>query len=227
MLNGLKWTGFILLAALVGLVLAVAFVAGARAQSPATVIRGAWAPASLRNNPWGAWSGYGYGPGGFYSSTAQSPYYGYGPGMMVWNQGNSGSGGWGMGPSMMGGYGGWGMGPGMHAGMMGAYGGWGDPYGVTPPGTPVPVDQEIELVASNFRFDPARVTVTAGQTVRLVVANQDGVPHNLYGTDLPIAYAVLPAGLTRSVTFTAPTSPGTYLAVCTFHPGMAVEIVVE
>lgn len=131
------------------------------------------------------------------------------------------NGNWGMGSGMMGGYGYGHMGaPG---GMMG---GWGY-SNVSPQGTPVPVDEEIQLSAAGFRFDPATVTVKAGETVRLTVANKDSVPHNLYGSNVALAYTLLPSGVSRSVTFTAPTTPGTYLAVCTFHPGMSLEIVVK
>jgi len=69
--------------------------------------------------------------------------------------------------------------------------------------------------------------VAAGETVRLVVANKDGVPHNLYSPDVALAYTLLPAGVAQSLTFTAPPTPGTYLAICTFHPGMSLEIVVK
>ena len=144
--------------------------------------------------------GYGYGGG-------------YGAGMM--GRGSSGYG-----------YGGWGMGPGHMGGMMGGYGGWGY-SNAAPQGTPVPVDEEIKLSAASFRFDPATVPVNTGETVRLTVANKDGVPHNLYGSNLALAFTLLPAGAAQSVTFTAPTTPGTYLAVCTFHPGMSLEIVVK
>jgi plastocyanin len=128
----------------------------------------------------------------------------------------------GMGSGMMGAYGSGHMG-----GMMGGYGGWG--YGVAPQGTPAPVDEDAfaQLTATDFCFDPATITVKAGEAVRLVIANQDGVPHNLYSPDVPIAYTPLPAGVIRSATFTAPTATGTYLAVCTFHPGMTLEIVVK
>ncbi len=187
----LKWTGIILCAAMIGLVLAVAFTAGAQAQLPVAVVQ--------------------------HAATQATPYpYSRGPWGYVYD-------GWGMGPGMMGpGM----MGPGHMGGMMGGYGGWGN-SNVAPQGTPAPVDEEIQLSAASFRFDPATITVKAGETVRLTVANKDGVPHNLYGANVALAYTLLPSGVSRSVTFTAPTTPGTYLAVCTFHPRMSLEIVVK
>jgi plastocyanin len=213
----LKWVVFILFAVTIGLVLSVAYTAGARAQSPVAVVQRAITqapPPAAFSGPWGYEDWGGYGQTGVYTPTQSIPYFGYGAGIM--------------GRGMMGGYGGGGMmGPGMHGGMMGGYGNWGYGYKATPQDTPAPVDEEIQLVAADFRFDPATVTVKAGEAVRLVIANQDGVPHNLYSPDVPIAYTPLPAGVIRSATFTAPTATGTYLAVCTFHPGMTLEIVVK
>lgn len=210
----IKWTGLAVVAGVVGLGLALLFVAGAQTQSPAAVVERVITqstPTPYPNN-WGWGWPYGYrredGSAGTYTPTQAFPndyyYYGHGPGMM----------------------GGWGMDPYGHmGGMMG--GRWGYGYGTVPQGTSVPVDQEIQLKAANFRFDPATITVQAGETVRLVVSNNDGVPHNLYSRDSALAYALLPAGVVQPVTFTAPDAPGTYLAVCTFHPGMTLEIIVK
>jgi plastocyanin len=203
----LKWIGFILFAVIIGLALSVAYIAGARAQSPVTVVQRAITratPPAALSGPWGYGYWGGYGQTGVYTSTQSQPYYA--PGMM--------------GSGMMGAYG-----YGHMGGMMGGYGGWG--YGVAPQGTPSSVDEEIQLTAADFRFDPAAITVKAGEAVRLVIANKDSVPHNFYSPDVPIVYTLLPGRGTQSVTFTAPTTPGTYLAVCTFHPGMTLEIVVK
>jgi plastocyanin len=210
-----KWIGFILFAVIIGLALSVAYTAGARAQLPVAVVQRAITqapPPAAFSGPWsyGDWGGYGQTE--VYTLTQSLPYFGYGAGMM----------GRGMGSGMMGAYGSGHMG-----GMMGGYGGWG--YGVAPQGTPAPVDDDAfaQLTAADFRFDPATITVKAGEAVRLVIANKDSVPHNLYSPDVPIAYTLLPARVTQSVTFTAPTTTGTYLAACTFHPGMTLEIVVK
>ncbi len=200
MKHTIKWTGLVLFAAAIGLALAVLFVSGAQAQSPVAVMQRVVAQATPYPGPWG----YGYGGG-------------YGPGMMGQGWSGYGNGGWGMGPGMMGGY---------SYGHMGGYGGWGN-SNVAPQGTPAPVNEVIQLSAASFRFDPATVTVKTGETARLTVANKDGVPHNLYGSNLALAYTLLPSGVSRSVTFPAPTTPGTYLAVCTFHPGMSLQIVVK
>ena len=205
----LKWTGLILFAGSVGLALAVVFVAGARTQTPIAVLQSAatqTASVAPDSYPWG------YGPGMMREgwTAYENGVWGMGPGMTLAPARSTGVGGY----SHMG-------------GMMGGYGGWGDADGVAPPVTPLPADVEIELDAVSFRFDPATITVNAGETVRLIIANQDGVPHNLYSPDVALAYAVLPPGVVQSVTFTAPATPGAYLAVCTFHAGMSLEIVVQ
>ena len=198
----LKWTGLILFGITVGLGLAIVFAATVRVQSPVAVVQRAITqatPSAVYGGPWGYGYGDQYGSIGAYTPTRPIPYYGYGSGMMGGHMG----------------------------GMMGSYSGWGSGYGVAPQGTPAPVDEEIQLTTANFRFDPATITATVGETVRLIVANQDSTPHNLYSPDVPIAYTLLPGGVFRSATFTAPTATGTYLAVCTFHPGMTLEIVVK
>jgi len=117
------------------------------------------------------------------------------------------------------------MGPG--GGMMGGHG-----YGYAPNvnATPVPatqaVDREIQIAARNFQFDPARVVVKKGETVKFVIANQDVIPHNLVSANGKIAYTFLPANATTSVVWVA-SEKGNYVALCTFHPGMQMQIVVE
>ncbi len=89
----LKWTGLILLAAAVGLALAVLVTAGVRAQSPISVARGAaiQATPSPYNGLWGYGPGMmggwrsgqpSYSPTDVYTPTQTSPNSGYGPGMM-------------------------------------------------------------------------------------------------------------------------------------------------
>ena len=107
-------------------------------------------------------------------STA-APSYGNWPGMM--------SGGGMMGGGMMGG------------GMMGGYGSsqsapTAEP---TPIGaTPVPVDKEIQITATNLRFAPAQIAVKPGETVRFVVTNDDAFLHNFVGQEAGIPLLNLP-----------------------------------
>lgn len=161
--------------------------------------------------------------------------------------GNNGFGGM-MGGGMMGGNNGFGgmmngngmMGNGMmgnwngnngFGGMMsgGMMGGWNTAPNVN--ATPVPstqsVDREIALTTRNFKFDPPRVTVNAGETVKFTIINQDNFAHNAVSQDGKLAYTVLPANQTTAIVWTAPTQKGTYTVICTWHPGMQFQIVVE
>ncbi|MBI5879895.1 MAG: cupredoxin domain-containing protein [Chloroflexi bacterium] len=138
---------------------------------------------------------------------------------MMNGQGHMGAGAGGM---MGGGYGGM---------MGGGYGGMmGRGSGSVPTAVPDdnrPVDQTIELVAQNLRYQPVRVTLKAGQTVRLVVTNRDAFAHNLVGKEAGIAERVIAGGTTQSLVWTAPTRTGTYRVQCTYHPGMTIDLVVE
>lgn len=115
----------------------------------------------------------------------------------------------------------------MGGGMMGGRGyGYAPNVNATPVPTNRPIDREIKITARNLQFDPARVVVKTGETVRFVIANQDAVAHNFVSQDGNIAYTFLPAGATQSVVWVAP-EKGVYIALCTFHAGMQVQVVVE
>ncbi len=134
MKQSFKWTGLVLLAAAVGLALAVLATAGTRAQSPTSVAPRAAVQAtpSPYNGPrgfgpgmMGGWSSGspGYGPTGIYTPTQTLTYSSNGPGMMRgWRTG------WRASPGMMGGYMGGMMGGGYRAGSS----------------TPLTLDQAVE-----------------------------------------------------------------------------------
>lgn len=128
--------------------------------------------------------------------------------------GNSGSGGMMNGNGMMGG------------GMMG---GWNNTPNVNATSVPSTqkIDREVTLTARNFKFSPATVTVKKGETVKFTIANQDSFAHNFVSRDGNIIYTEVPANSTQSVTWVAPTQAGTFTAICTYHPGMQLQIVVE
>lgn len=96
------------------------------------------------------------------------------------------------------------------------------PFGATP----IPVDEEITLIAKNLQFSPAQVTIKAGELVRWRITNQDAVPHNFYSEPAAIPYLPLPGNATQDLVWQAPSTTGTDIALCTFHPGMIIEIVV-
>jgi plastocyanin len=123
----------------------------------------------------------------------------------------------------------------MDGGMMGGWmnGGMMDGRNNTPNvlATPVPatqkIDREIQIVARNFKFEPARVAVRAGETVEFVISNEDNFAHNAVSQWGQVAYTVLPANDTTSIVWAAPGEAGTYTVTCTWHPRMQFSILVE
>jgi plastocyanin len=113
----------------------------------------------------------------------------------------------------------------MSPGMMGRYGHVPN-VNATPIPSDKPIDREVKIVARNGQFDPTRLTVKKGENIQFMVANQDGVAHNFISQDGKIAYTFLPPNTTQSVIWVAP-EQGTYTALCTFHAGMQLKIVVE
>ncbi len=172
----------------------------------------------------------GFGATIFFSQTQTllSPSEGYSSpygGMMGQRMMSGVMGGGMMGRRMMGSVTGSGMMGGMMRGRSGNFGN--DPY-TSPSPAPAgkPIDREIKITARNFQFDPARVTVKQGETVRFVIANQDPIPHDLVSRAGRISYTLLPPNATQSVVWIA-SARGTYPALCTFHPGMQLQILVE
>ena len=142
-----------------------------------------------------------------YSQPTPAPGYGYGPGGMMSGDHMGG---------MMGG------------GMMGNYNQSAPTAEPTPVGaTPAPVDEEIQITALNLRFSPAEITIKPGEVVRFVVTNTDSYLHNFVGQEAGIPLLNLPGKTTQTMTWTAPTTDGTYTALCTLHPGMNLTIVIK
>jgi plastocyanin len=113
-------------------------------------------------------------------------------------------------------------------GMMGGQG-----YGAAPTvnATPVPanqpIDREVKVTARNLQFDVTRLVVKKGETVKFAITNQDAVAHNFVSQEGKIAYTYLPPNVTASVVWVAPQTPGIFTALCTFHAGMQMQVVVE
>ncbi len=140
-----------------------------------------------------------------------APGFGFPNGMM----GNGGM----MGGGMMGSGG---MMGGMHSGFNSV-----PNVNVTPVAPNQPIDREINLTPRNFQFDPARVVIKNGETVKFVFVNQDAFAHNVVSQAGGISYTYLPANATVSLLWRAPQEAKTFDALCTFHPGMKIQIVVE
>lgn len=81
-----------------------------------------------------------------------------------------------------------------------------------------------QVVMSGYAFAPRSLTITAGDTVTWV--NHDQAPHDVKTTSGPASVhsPMLDKGGTWSYTFT---TAGTYGYVCTVHPDMTAQLVVQ
>jgi plastocyanin len=77
------------------------------------------------------------------------------------------------------------------------------------------------IAISDFKFKPATVTITAGDTVRFV--NSDQEAHTVTATDRSFDSEGLDTGGTWTHRFT---KPGRYTYYCELHPYMKGTIVV-
>ncbi|HEY2765974.1 MAG TPA: cupredoxin family copper-binding protein [Pseudonocardiaceae bacterium] len=81
--------------------------------------------------------------------------------------------------------------------------------------------QTMKVTISNFAFDPADLTVHAGDTVTWV--NEDEAPHDITTTNAPAAIesGTLMKGQSYRYTFSA---PGSYSYKCSLHPDMVATV---
>lgn len=82
--------------------------------------------------------------------------------------------------------------------------------------------QDTTVTIKNFDFAPMMVTIKAGDTVTW--KNLDDEPHTVTSADG--AFRSPPLDQNDSFRFTF-TKPGSYRYVCSIHPKMMAEIVVE
>ena len=75
----------------------------------------------------------------------------------------------------------------------------------------------------NFSFSPAKITVTPGQKV--TVTNKDSVAHTVTANDKKFNTGDIDPG--KTVTFTAPSTPGSYPYICTIHQYMTGMLTVK
>jgi plastocyanin len=93
-----------------------------------------------------------------------------------------------------------------------------------PAATPAENAVTINVVAQNMAFDQSTITVKAGAQVTLNFNNKDTAPHNVAIYTDQSAVQVIYKGevfsgpASKTYTFTAPTTPGTYFFRCDVHP---------
>jgi plastocyanin len=99
--------------------------------------------------------------------------------------------------------------------------------GGEPPGETVEITVGTDT-GTDLKFDPAELTVKAGADVRVNFENRASVPHNLtFQAPINVASSTVVApGTSETVQFKA-SGAGEYSFVCTLHPGMGGNLIVE
>jgi len=89
----------------------------------------------------------------------------------------------------------------------------------TSPTTQAPASgaTEINVVGTEFSFNPASISVKAGEKIKITFRNNGRSPHNLVVEGLNIGTKTISPGQTETIEFTAPSS-GTYTFFCSI-PG--------
>ena len=92
-----------------------------------------------------------------------------------------------------------------------------------------PAPRVIEVVAKRFTFEPARIEVTEGERIRLMVSSADGV-HGMEIKKFRVNKSIPRGGKPVAIDFVA-SAPGTYEIVCSEecgdgHEGMNGTLVV-
>lgn len=94
------------------------------------------------------------------------------------------------------------------------------PLNNTPPTENSPQQKVINITISNFAFSPNIVTAKVGDTITWT--NQDAMPHKISGSG--ISSDILQKGQSYSTTFTA---SGTFDYICSIHPSMKGQIIIQ
>ncbi len=79
------------------------------------------------------------------------------------------------------------------------------------------------ITIQNFSFSPAKIIVKPGQKV--TVTNKDSVAHTVTANDKEFNTGDIEPG--KTVTFTAPSSPGSHPYICTIHQYMTGVLTVK
>jgi plastocyanin len=84
---------------------------------------------------------------------------------------------------------------------------------------------DTQIEASNFAFQPTKLSVDSGASTTLEFTNGDDVEHSFTSDDLGLD-EVVEGGANATITIDAPDEDGTHEFHCKFHPQMTGKIVV-
>lgn len=82
----------------------------------------------------------------------------------------------------------------------------------------------VMLTLKDHRFNPAEVTVPAGERFRIEVTNQDDTPAEFESSDLRVEKIVVPGG--KISVMAGPLKPGSYKFFDEYHPDTAKGTVI-
>ena len=85
----------------------------------------------------------------------------------------------------------------------------------------------LSVIAKDFKFTPATLEVAAGQKVVFEFENRDEADHNIVSREAAFQEVVLGGSQSKTVAWTAPSKPGTFKFVCTYHRGMEMTVNVK
>ncbi len=89
---------------------------------------------------------------------------------------------------------------------------------------------EVQLVADGLKWDVTTLSLTAGETVKFTIINNDDEKHNLINGEtglLPPASPDVNGGQTTSFEWLVPDAPGTYKFFCIYHPFMTIQTTIK
>ena len=84
-------------------------------------------------------------------------------------------------------------------------------------------EPELKLVIENHRFEPAELTVPAGQKVKLIIENRDATPEEFESHDLKREKVI--AGKSTASIFIGPLKPGRYSFVGEYNEKTAKGVI--
>lgn len=84
---------------------------------------------------------------------------------------------------------------------------------------------DVRLTIKNQAFEPTTLTIPAGQTVKIVVKNEDALPAEFESSELN-REKVIPGGSQVPV-YVGPLKPGTYSFFNDFYPDSTGKLIVK
>lgn len=90
---------------------------------------------------------------------------------------------------------------------------------------------QVTVTGTEFAFNPSTINASPDQTVNLTFVNNGAFPHTFTIQSLNIGTGTVQAGQSKTISFTAPATTGTYPVICAVlghaDKGMKANLVVQ